>query len=45
MDGATPAGSEGVTEVAGDSVGGCMTAALALMAHDRGDVRFVQQSM
>jgi acetyl esterase/lipase len=31
--------------VAGDSVGGCMTAALALMAHDRGDVRFVQQSM
>lgn len=31
--------------VAGDSVGGCMTAALALMARDRGDVRFVQQSM
>jgi acetyl esterase/lipase len=31
--------------VAGDSVGGGMTAALALMAHDRGDVRFVQQSM
>ena len=31
--------------VAGDSVGGCMTAALALMAKDRGDVRFVQQSM
>ena len=31
--------------VAGDSVGGCMTAALALMAGDRGDVRFVQQSM
>jgi acetyl esterase/lipase len=31
--------------VAGDSVGGNMTAALALMAHDRGDVRFVQQSM
>ena len=31
--------------VAGDSVGGCMTAALALMADDRGDVRFVQQSM
>jgi acetyl esterase/lipase len=31
--------------VAGDSVGGCMTAALALMANERGDVRFVQQSM
>ena len=31
--------------VAGDSVGGCMSAALALMAKDRGDVRFVQQSM
>jgi acetyl esterase len=31
--------------VAGDSVGGCMTAALALMASERGDVRFVQQSM
>ena len=31
--------------VAGDSVGGGMTAALALMAKDRGDVRFVQQSM
>jgi acetyl esterase len=31
--------------VAGDSVGGGMTAALALMARDRGDVRFVQQSM
>jgi acetyl esterase len=31
--------------VAGDSVGGCMTAALALMAGDRGDVRFVHQSM
>jgi acetyl esterase len=31
--------------VAGESVGGCMTAALALMAHDRGDVRFVQHSM
>ncbi len=31
--------------VAGESVGGNMTAALALMAHDRGDVRFVQQSM
>ena len=31
--------------VAGDSVGGGMTAALELMANDRGDVRFVQQSM
>jgi acetyl esterase len=31
--------------VAGESVGGNMTAALALMASDRGDVRFVQQSM
>jgi acetyl esterase/lipase len=31
--------------VAGDSVGGNMTAALALMANDRGDVRFAHQSM
>jgi acetyl esterase/lipase len=31
--------------VAGESVGGNMTAALALMAKDRGDVSFVQQSM
>jgi acetyl esterase len=31
--------------VAGDSVGGCMAAALALMANERGDVRFVHQSM
>jgi acetyl esterase len=31
--------------VAGDSVGGNMTAALALMANERGDVRFLQQSM
>jgi acetyl esterase/lipase len=31
--------------VAGDSVGGGMTAALALMARERGDVRFVHQSM
>ena len=31
--------------VSGDSVGGGMTAALALMANERGDVRFVQQSM
>jgi acetyl esterase len=31
--------------VAGESVGGDMTAALALMAKQRGDVRFVHQSM
>jgi acetyl esterase len=31
--------------VAGDSVGGGMTAALAILASERGDVRFVQQSM
>ena len=31
--------------VAGDSVGGGMTAALAPMVNERGDVRFVQQSM
>jgi acetyl esterase len=31
--------------IAGDSVGGGMTAALVLMANERGDVRFVQQSM
>jgi acetyl esterase/lipase len=31
--------------VAGDSVGGNMTAALALMAKERGDVSFVHQSM
>ncbi|WP_448616465.1 alpha/beta hydrolase [Modestobacter sp. URMC 112] len=31
--------------VAGDSVGGNMTAALALMAKERGDVTFVHQSM
>jgi acetyl esterase/lipase len=31
--------------VAGESVGGNMTAALALMAQERGDVNFVQQSM
>jgi acetyl esterase len=31
--------------VAGDSVGGGMTAALALLANERGDVRFVHQSM
>jgi len=31
--------------VAGDSVGGGMTAALALLAKERGDVQFVQHSM
>ena len=31
--------------VAGDSVGGCMTAALTLMAEGRGDVRFIHQSL
>src|SRR3954454_23830151 len=31
--------------IAGESVGGCMTAAIALMAQERGDVRFVHQSM
>ena len=31
--------------VAGDSVGGCMTAALTLMAEGRGDVHFIHQSM
>jgi acetyl esterase/lipase len=31
--------------VAGDSVGGNMTAALALMAAERGDVRFLHQAM
>jgi acetyl esterase len=31
--------------VAGDSAGGAMAAALALMAKERGDVRFVHQSM
>jgi acetyl esterase/lipase len=31
--------------IAGDSVGGGMTAAITLMAHERGDVRFVHQSM
>src|ERR671917_586633 len=31
--------------IAGDSVGGCMAAAITLMAQERGDVRFVHQSM
>ncbi|MFI5890174.1 alpha/beta hydrolase [Actinoplanes sp. NPDC051513] len=44
---------EGATEgldasrlaIAGDSVGGCMTAAVAILAKQRGDVSFVHQSM
>jgi acetyl esterase len=31
--------------IAGDSVGGCMTAAITLLAQERRDVRFVHQSM
>jgi acetyl esterase/lipase len=31
--------------IAGESVGGCMTAAIALMAQERRDVRFVHESM
>jgi acetyl esterase len=31
--------------IAGDSVGGCMAAALTLMAQERGDVEFVHHSM
>jgi acetyl esterase/lipase len=31
--------------IAGDSVGGNMTAAITLMAQERGDVRFIHQSM
>jgi acetyl esterase/lipase len=31
--------------VAGDSVGGCMAAALTLMAEGRGDIRFVYQAL
>lgn len=37
--------SPGRLAVAGDSVGGGMTAALTLMARDRGDVKFCHQSM
>src|ERR671918_2363847 len=44
-DGSTQGLDESRLAVAGDSVGGNMTAALALMANERGDVRFVQQSM
>ena len=44
-DGAANGLDPGRIAIAGDSVGGNMTAALALMASDRGDVRFVHQSM
>jgi len=44
-EGASNGLDPGRMAVAGDSVGGGMTAALALMAYDRGEVRFVQQSM
>jgi acetyl esterase/lipase len=44
-DGASKGLDAGRMAVAGESVGGNMTAALALMAKERGDVRFVQQSM
>ncbi|MDP9842535.1 alpha/beta hydrolase [Streptosporangium lutulentum] len=44
-DGASKGLDAGRMAVAGESVGGNMTAALALMAKERGDVTFVQQSM
>src|SRR3954468_16373581 len=44
-EGASNGLDPGRMAVAGDSVGGGMTAALALMAYDRGEVRFVQQSI
>ena len=44
-EGASKGLDAGRMAVAGESVGGNMTAALALMAKERGDVRFVQQSM
>ncbi|MFF5483074.1 alpha/beta hydrolase [Streptomyces sp. NPDC012935] len=44
-EGASKGLDAGRMAVAGDSVGGNMTAALALMAKERGDVSFVQQSM
>ena len=44
-DGASHALDPSRMAVAGESVGGNMTAALALMAKQRGDVTFVQQSM
>jgi acetyl esterase len=44
-DGASKGLNASRMAVAGESVGGNMTAALALMAKERGDVTFVQQSM
>ncbi|HEY9475348.1 MAG TPA: alpha/beta hydrolase [Mycobacteriales bacterium] len=44
-DGATKGLDAARMAVAGESVGGNMAAALALMAKERGDVRFVHQSM
>ncbi|MGW6905979.1 alpha/beta hydrolase [Streptomyces sp. NPDC054940] len=44
-EGASKGLDAGRMAVAGDSVGGNITAALALMAKERGDVTFVQQSM
>ena len=44
-DGAAKGLDAGRMAVAGDSVGGGMTAVIALMAQERDDVRFVHQSM
>jgi len=44
-DGATHGLDAGRMAVAGESVGGNMAAALALLAKERGDVTFVQQSL
>jgi len=44
-DGASHGLDAGRMAVAGDSVGGNMTAALAILAKQRGDVHFVHQSM
>jgi acetyl esterase/lipase len=44
-EGATKGLDSGRLAVAGDSVGGDMTAALCLMAKQRGDVKFVQAQM
>jgi acetyl esterase len=44
-DGASKGLDAGRMAVAGESVGGNMTAALALMAKERGDVTFLQQSI